>query len=81
MMTRIRYQRNGNVLTSKNFVINSTLCVSVQINCNTHELLIKCDDGSGVILLELCPSVTAAKYRARKKLIDLGMNFNREFRK
>jgi hypothetical protein len=81
MMTRIRYQRKGNVLTSKSFVINSNLCVTVQINCNTFELQIKCDDKRGQIWLELCSTLVSAKYKARKKLIELGMNFNKEFRK
>jgi hypothetical protein len=81
MITRIKYQRNGNVLNSKNFVINHNLCVFIQIDCDTHELQIKCDDKRGQIWLELCNSVVAAKYKARKKLLELGMNFNREFRK
>jgi hypothetical protein len=81
MMTRIRYQRKGNVLTSKSFVINSNLCVSVQINCNTFELKIKCDEKSESDFIETCQSLREAKYKARKKLIQLGMNFNREFRK
>lgn len=81
MMTRIRYEKKGNFIYSKNFVINSSLCVFVKINCNTFELQIKCDDKSKSVLIEKCQSLTSAKYRARKKLIELGMNFNREFRK
>lgn len=81
MVTRIQYQRIGNVLYSENFVINSNLCVFIQIDCNTHELSIKCDDERGQIWLELCRSIVSAKYKARKKLIELGMNFNREFRR
>ena len=81
MMTRIRYERKCNVLTSKSFVINSKICVTVEIDLNRHELKIKCDDERGQIWIELCPSVVAAKYRARRKLIELGMNFNREFRR
>lgn len=81
MITRIRYKRKGYVLLSPNFVINRNLCVFIQINISSSELHIKCTGDNKSEMVELCTSIKQAKYKARRKLIELGMNFNREFRK
>lgn len=81
MITRIKYAKNGNKIISEVFVINSELALRVEINSTTSELILKCEDTGKSYYDRKCPSIVAAKYHARKKLIELGMRFNREYRK
>lgn len=77
-MIRIQYTKTKHNSTAGPFVISATLILTIEIS-NIGELILKNGDGS-IVFVEICSNVRNAKYRARKKLEELGYPILTEMR-
>lgn len=81
MITRIRYNKVGTNLVTDVIVINAELAVWAKIEVDDKGLLMSVVKAPGQTLCtEICTSLPQAKFRARKKLTEMGMQFNNEVR-
>jgi hypothetical protein len=82
MITRIRYTKHKTGLGyfSPDIPLNADLTVRICILVGFVFTLLNVKTGN-TIYLEQCKSIQSAKRKARKKLEELGLNFNNEIRR
>lgn len=68
-MIRIKYKKDKLGVKAGPFLISATLLINIEIN-NEGELVMR--NGDTVVYCEVCSNMRNAKYRARKRLEELG---------
>ena len=79
-MTRIRYNRNGNTLVSKNLMLLGPRPVTVILNTETLTMRIEYTDNSELVLVKRAPSLPTLKMKTKRLLRELGVQFDSEIR-
>lgn len=75
-MTRIRYKKEGELLTAKVPYQGRYLVIYIQTNTNTYSIV----NGDELYVFRDTTSVRKCKYQIRKKLKELGVNLYDEVR-
>lgn len=79
-MTRIRYTKGNNTLTSNGLMLLGTRPVIVQLNTEALTMKIMYADNSELVLLKRAPSLPTLKMKTKRILRELGVQFDNEIR-